>query len=261
MTNYNLIIPDIHQNLDRLNQILASEDAKSAKEIIFLGDYFDSFDYDFYTPEMCKFLNKNIDNDRYTFLIGNHDAHYLTKVKQYVCSGWSFQKQSIVDVTLDKAFLRKIKPFKYEKIAGKHFLFSHAGLHPSFTPFCFDEMLKGSSGYSIVETEPVKEWFLYKEREIKDSIFMNEYNVWLGAGKDRGGWEIHGGVTWMDWCSFREIEFLNQIVGHSTHSRPQSYNTPQGDINLNLDTNLKHYAKIDLDTAEVEVMSIVGRVA
>lgn len=260
MTNYNLIIPDIHQNLDRLNQILSTEDAKNAKEIIFLGDYFDSFDYDFNTKEMCNFLNKNVNNDRYTFLLGNHDAHYLTKVNKYRCSGWSFQKQSIVDTTLDKAFLRKIKPFRYEKIAGKHFLFSHAGLHPSFTPFCFNEMLKGSSGYDIVETEPVKEWFLYKEQEIKDSIFMNEYNTWLGAGKDRGGWETHGGVTWMDWCSLREIEFLNQIVGHSTYSRPQSYNTPQGDINLNLDTNLKHYAKIDLDTAEVEVMSIVGRV-
>ena len=137
MTNYNLIIPDIHQNIHRLNQILSTEDAKGAKEIIFLGDYFDSFDYDFNTKEMCTFLNKNINNDRYTFLLGNHDAHYLTKVNKYRCSGWSFQKQSIVDATLDKAFLRKIKPFRYEKIAGKHFLFSHAGLHPSFAPFLF----------------------------------------------------------------------------------------------------------------------------
>ena len=261
MSNYNLIIPDIHQNLDRLNQILSTEDAMNAKEIIFLGDYFDSFDYDFYTKEMCKFLNKNVDNDRYTFLVGNHDTHYITKVKQYVCSGWSFQKETIVDVTLDKAFLRKIKPFRYEKIAGKHFLFSHAGLHPSFAPFCFNEMLKGDSGHEIVETEPVKDWFWQKEVEIKDSMIFNEFNVWLGAGRDRGGMMPHGGITWMDWRSFEPIESLNQIVGHTTYSRPQSYNTSQGDLNLNLDTNLKDYVKIDLDTAEVEVISTIGRVA
>lgn len=250
MTNYNLIIPDIHQNIDRLNQILSTEDAKNAKEIIFLGDYFDSFDYDFNTKEMCDFLNKNVDNDRYTFLLGNHDAHYFTKVYQYRCSGWSSQKQSIVDVSLDKDFLRKIKPFRYEKIASKHFLFSHAGLHPSFTPLSFDELLK---------TDSVEEWFSRKEEDIKDSLFTNTFNEWLGAGRDRGGRQRHGGVTWMDWGSLEQIQNLNQIVGHSTYSRPQSYNTQQGDINLNLDTNLNHYAKVDLDTAEVEVISIVGK--
>ena len=81
---HKLIIPDVHQNIDRLNSILRTKDAEEAQEIIFLGDYFDSFDYDFYTPEMCDILNKNIDNDRYTFLIGNHDAHYLSGVSQYL---------------------------------------------------------------------------------------------------------------------------------------------------------------------------------
>lgn len=241
MTNYNLIIPDIHQNLDRLNEILATDDAKKAQEIIFLGDYFDSFDYDFYTLEMCKFLNKNIDNDRYTFLLGNHDAHYITKVKQYVCSGWSFQKQAIVDINLDKAFLKKIKPFRYEKIAGKHFLFSHAGLHPSFAPVCFDEMLKNDT---------VKEWFSHKEEEIKESMILDVFNVMLAAGWDRGGKEEYGGITWMDWRELIPIKGLNQVVGHTTYSKPQLYNT-YGDINLNLDTNLKYYGKLNMDTGEI----------
>lgn len=252
MSQFYLIIPDVHQNLDRVRQILETEDAKAAEHIIFLGDYFDSFDYDFNTKETCKFLNNNINNEKYTFLLGNHDLHYITKVQHYTCSGWTFQKQSIIDVNLSKEFVSKAKIWKYEKIAGKHFLFSHAGMHSHFAPVHFDEMLKTEKG--------LEEWFKYQEANVLDSIFVNQYHPLLGAGKDRGGYEKYGGVTWIDWSSLDQIPNITQIVGHSTHSYPQLSGNPLINYNLCLDTNLKYWGRLDLETGLTSYCTI-GRVA
>lgn len=233
---HKIVIPDIHQQIDRLKSIIQTTDCQEAEEIIFLGDYFDSFDYDFYTPEMCDFLNKNIENEKYTFLLGNHDVHYLSSVNQYMCSGWNFRKQSIIDTRLSKDFKKKVKPFKYEKISGEHVLFSHAGLHPSFAPIHFDELLK---------TSPA-DYFQEQEEKIMDNFIMNEYDHIFGAGKDRGGNLRYGGITWLDWSNFVAIKNLNQIVGHSIRVEPQILNS-ENSVNINIDTNLKHYMKIHLE--------------
>lgn len=238
---YKLIIPDIHQNISRVQILLESKVAQEAEEIIFLGDYFDSFDYDRNTVITCNFLNENINNHNYKFLIGNHDVHYITNVSNYICSGFTKHKKDVIASVLDKGVINKLEPFIYEKIAGKHFLFSHAGLHPSFTPVHFDDMLKGNY---------ISPFFDSLKYGIQDSIRYSTYNVHLAAGMDRGGREKHGGIVWMDWYSLSIIEDLNQIVGHSTFSKPQWFNS-ENTINLNLDTNLKYYATIDMHSAEV----------
>lgn len=238
---HKLIIPDIHQNISRVKVLLESKVAQEAQEVIFLGDYFDSFDYDRNTVITCDFLNENINVSNYTFLIGNHDIHYITNVSDYICSGFTRNKKDVIESVLNKGVLNKLEPFKYEKIAGKHFLFSHAGLHPSFTPVHFDDLLK---------EDFVCEWFNGLSEDIKDSIHASMFNRYLAAGMDRGGIEKHGGVVWMDWYSLEIIEDLNQIVGHSTFSKPKWFNS-ENTINLNIDTNLKYYATIDMHSAEV----------
>ncbi len=245
---HKIIIPDIHQNIDRLNSILQTPECQEAQEIIFLGDYFDSFDYDFYTPEMCKFLNNNINNERYTFLIGNHDIHYISSNTNYRCSGWSFQKQSIVDKFLDKQVIRKLRPFKYEMIQDKHFLFSHAGLHPSFVPFNFSDMLKDNN---------VSDWFNNLEQSTMAKLISGINDPLFGAGKDRGGFQKIGGITWLDWRNFELIENLNQVVGHSYRIMPDMINSfDESSININIDTNLRNYLRLNLyDTVHYEFLS------
>lgn len=241
---HKIVIPDIHQNIDRLNSILQTPECQEAQEIIFLGDYFDSFDYDFYTPEMCKFLNNNIENEKYIFLLGNHDIHYFSSIPNYRCSGWSFQKQSIIDLKLDKEVIRKIRPFKYEKILGEHFLFSHAGLHPSFVPFNFSDMLEDNTVY---------EWFDYLEQSTMDKQVAGISDTLFGAGMDRGGFQNFGGITWLDWRNFVPIDNLNQIVGHSHRMSPDiKTNSDKNSTNINIDTNLMYYLKIGLDKDVVQ---------
>jgi len=235
---HKIVIPDVHQNLPRLFEILEKPVCKEAEEIIFLGDYFDSFDYDYLTLETCKFLNDNINNLKYTFLLGNHDIHYLSSVSGYKCSGWSFQKQSVIDVNLSKEFKRKVKPFKYEKICGEHVLFSHAGLHPSFAPIHFDELLKN---------DKVKDWFDDLEIRTMDNFVINKYDTIFGAGKDRGGFQKIGGITWLDWYSFTPIDNLNQVLGHSQVSYPGIVSTMMNTRNINIDTNLNYFLKIDME--------------
>jgi predicted phosphodiesterase len=243
MNTYKIVIPDIHQNVDKLKQIINSDDGLNAQEIICLGDYFDSFDYDFNTKVMCDFLNSKIDDERFTFLLGNHDVHYLTKCKNYTCSGWTHRKQVIIDENLDKGFLNKAKIWKYEKNNGKHLLYSHAGLHPSFAPFFLDKML---------EEDTIQNWLDNQEQIVKDSMFANNPHPLLEAGKDRGGYQKHGGVTWMDWYNFKPIPYLNQIVGHSHMSRP-SFKNVDNSQNICIDTGLKNYLKIYIETGDWEI--------
>lgn len=249
MENYKIIIPDIHQNLDRLKKIMSSDDVLNAQEIIFLGDYFDSFNYDFLTKETCNFLNSYIKDDKFTFLLGNHDAHYLYNVKEYICSGFTQEKKNIIKEFLDTNFYQKVKLFKYEKIAGKHFLFSHAGLHPSHTTVSLNEKLK---------TDSIGDYFDNLEAQVKMSCNLYMYHPLLGAGMDRGGKQRYGGITWQDWTTLETINGLNQIVGHSQYTKPQTYKTLDSQFgvtfDINLDTNLKYYGKLNIDTGDIDFM-------
>lgn len=237
---HKIVIPDIHLNLDKLNLILNDPTCLEAQEIIFLGDYFDSFDHSHRVEDMCDFLNSNLENDRYTFLLGNHDVHYFCKVAVYTCSGWSETNQSTINRYLSRDFMKKVQPLKYEKIHNRNFLFSHAGLHPNLAPIHFDELLT---------TFEVQNFFDSMNQSIMDNMFTSIYDCRLGMGQDRGGLAKVGGVTWMDWDSFIPIDNLNQIVGHSTYTKPQ-FKYGDNSVNINIDTNLKNYLLIDMNSED-----------
>ena len=88
-----LIIPDIHQDLAGLKKIFKIEKLESFDEIIFLGDWFDSF----HEPpkvssfkDTCLFLRdlvwENEKTGKMIFLVGNHDLAYIYNNKK---SGYS----------------------------------------------------------------------------------------------------------------------------------------------------------------------------
>ena len=233
MSAHKIVIPDIHQQIFKLDILLDCEDFKTAEEVIFLGDYFDSFDQQDQFEDTVTFLNDNAGNPRYTFLMGNHDIHYLSTNKAYRCSGYSSNNHEYIKTNLSKEFRDKIKLFELKKIAGESVLFSHAGFHPS---------------HFTVSTDASKHDSLVKFFDSLD-IDINLNHPLLHAGQDRGGRQYGGGLLWIDWYSLELIEGLFQIVGHTQHTYPQMMaNAEMSACNINIDTALNHYLKIDLET-------------
>lgn len=231
MSPYKIIIPDIHQRISKIEYLLDLEDIKTAEEVIFLGDYFDSFDNKHQFEDTVAFLNENTSNPRYTFLMGNHDLHYLSDNTHYICSGYSRDNHKYIKKNLSKEFRSKIKLYDLQKIAGKSVLFSHAGIHPS---------------HFTVSTDATKHDSLVSFFDSLD-ININLDHPILHAGRDRGGCQQHGGILWIDWTNLKLIEGLSQVVGHSQYVIPQLQNIPNSTArNINIDTDLNHYLKIDL---------------
>jgi len=229
MNNYIVSIGDVHQKNSKLKKILESEDVQAAKEVIFHGDYFDSFDDHHQMKDTVAFLNENAANPRYTFLMGNHDISYLSTNKAYICSGYSQNTKDYITKNLSKEFRDKIKLYELKKIAGQSVLFSHAGIHPS---------------HFTVSTDATKHDSLVSFFDSLD-IDINLNHPLLHAGRDRGGRQYYGGLLWIDWYSLELIEGLFQIVGHTEHTVPQIMGMAEMNAcNINIDTALNHYLKI-----------------
>ena len=88
-----LIIPDVHEQIQKLKTILQTYAAVPA--VIFLGDFFDTFDgLTEATHETARWVAENSNHPRYRFLWGNHDLHYAYPLMQLICSGFTHQKLS-----------------------------------------------------------------------------------------------------------------------------------------------------------------------
>jgi|688.fasta_scaffold07513_25 hypothetical protein len=236
---YNIVIPDIHQQYERLIRITNSEIVRGAEKVIFLGDYFDSFDYPHETQRTCEFLNKNIDKENWIFLIGNHDVHYFSPNRSYRCSGWNSLSQTIIDSSLSFKPYEKMRWLYREEIAGKDVMYSHAGLHNDL----YKRLRTSFSDFA-----KFSDFVDYLNSSI-DATCIQFADPYISAGRDRGGKELVGGITWVDWYTFSPIPVVDQIVGHSTFTNPNWLNDNYiGSKNVCIDTNLKHILKVELDT-------------
>lgn len=236
-----IVIADIHQRIDDVKIILEKE--KNYDEVVFLGDWFDSF---FDPPKVagfeqtCEYLKHLVlehpQKDKFIFLIGNHDLGYIyenknysinriSKTIKYYCSGFTASKakkfrHAFFDQNLKDDFF-----FEHFKIAYRTqgFTLSHGGINVRHFPY----------GYTI-------EKFV---DELLPDVWKNfrnlEYNHnWLisGAGYHRGGNCPIGGILWQDWnAEFNStIETGKQIVGHTTVKEPDCIhmNTPMESWNL-----------------------------
>lgn len=128
-----IIFPDIHGR-DFWKKVLINDCGWETERYIFLGDYFDPYDYEGITPkdaidnwnELMMALTAYADKE-IVFLIGNHDAHYIDATFRSIACGSRFS-QIYCDKIQD--LLRQVKlQVAYElMIAGKRILFTHAGL-------------------------------------------------------------------------------------------------------------------------------------
>ena len=207
-----LVIPDVHERFDRLSNALVGRMEKASR-IVFLGDWFDAFggrDLD-RLGEICAFINANHDGLRYEdrviptdWLLGNHDCHYFFQSNGFKCSGYDPVKHNFISANIPDVVVDSFKIFTK---VGPYTL-SHAGFHEATLQYCRPEV----------------------EREALKTVKGGGWDPIFGAGRARGGSQMIGGPTWLDWNSeFEHIPEVPQIVGHTHGSAVRTKGVSTGD--------------------------------
>lgn len=246
-----LVIPDLHLRWSVAEKIMQSVDHDT---VIQIGDHFDNFSDDpIQNAEAAKWLRKQLEeNPKWIQIQGNHSIGYRFPHTYGVeCSGFSRLKSEAINKILKLKHWNKFKLFHYLKEGN--FLISHAGLSQGL----LSEYISGNP----------EKLQIYCDNAL-EKIRANMYDVIFGAGRDRGGQELCGGLLWCDFRSIIPHREYNQIVGHTivnvplvkwttrggitqikefnnemfSPKNPHRFN--QGNCCLNLDTNSRHYALI-----------------
>lgn len=247
-----LVIPDIHQDLAGLNKIFKLENLESFDEIIFLGDWFDSF----YEPpkvasfkDTCLFLRDLVWNNKHgkmIFLIGNHDLAYIYNNKKngyssviksntYWCSGVTKSKistfrQVFYDKSLrDEWFIENFKIAHY----SQGWFFSHAGIVDRQIPYAF-------TVEEVIDKVLPDVWLNFRNITYCQNALIS------AVGVARGGLDNVGGLLWLDYHNeFKASPNIGkQVFGHSYVPEPTASALNTEYESWNLDTNLKDYAII-----------------
>jgi len=203
-----LIVPDIHNKWFEAEQII---DMENADRVVFLGDYFDSFDDNAEIAyETACWLKTSVETPNRIHLIGNHDLSYINQ--DYTCSGFTQNKLwAIKNAHIDFSKLR------YYCLID-NWLCTHAGLTKGFF-----------KAYAQYETQFIPEFLDYM-------IENYEYRL-SDCTPYRGGNNAHAGILWCDYDEFEPIPNINQIFGH-THGDIRF----KDDNNICIDTWLNYYA-------------------
>jgi len=150
--NKTLIIPDIHGK----NVWKKMVEVESPDRVVFLGDYFDSFNI----PGLDQIHNfkeiieyKESKQSKVIMLIGNHDYHYYPEIGYNGTSGYQGGLAPNISQVVNEN--REHLQMAYTM---DHFLFTHAGVSPYF----MEEMF-GEDGYNIDDIDlTLNELFKYK---------------------------------------------------------------------------------------------------
>lgn len=207
-----LLIFDPHQDTDWIRRILKQEEGRFT-HLLLGGDYFDAkSDRAGSLADISGLLHELLRDygDNLTLLWGNHDIQYLEVIpsqRQYrnprnqnykIPSNYTNNRAKKLSKLLHDDLLRKGQLFA--QING--YIISHAGIAKQFWP----------SAISI-------ETSLLELKKIADDALLNvadRSSSLLQAGQARGGTQLIGGLTWLD---FNE-EFIDglpwpQIFGHT----------------------------------------------
>jgi predicted phosphodiesterase len=204
-----MFIGDIHGVPDW--EQIAKDALKQFYEIVFLGDYVDSFHVKtgeqlYNLNNICIFARKN--KERVTLLLGNHDYAYI-----YNHPGISgHQYHNIHD--FKKMFQDNIDLFQMawgytNPNTKKYTLATHAGLTARFwNHFLVPETKEGGFVHKITEGKEVPIHEVLNYLQDKDLLWK--------VGSARGGSGTPG-ILWADYTEVLEdrLEGINQIFGHT----------------------------------------------
>lgn len=235
-----LVIPDVHQQVDRLIAIY-SHYHKTVDHTILLGDYFDSFTHrleDVYA--MCQWLNAAANNPAITLLLGNHDLHYL--YPGFRCSGYKMETKDAIARRLSDEARAAIKIHAW---IGNDILCSHAGLTAAWLRQLPKPMTL-QTWLSRIEASFVRREYLWSDYNLTRKMVTS-------VGPHRGGYPTDiGGLLWCDWHhEFEPIPHIRQIVGHTMSPTPGVKGT-----NWNIDTGLQHVIVVTDGVVTIEPVAV-----
>lgn len=211
-----LIIPDVHGRDFWRDSVIKTLTNTSAN-IVFLGDYTDpyssewdpNFDYLQHTVDNFKEIIelKKQNSDRITLLLGNHDCGYA--ISDSICSS-----------RMDRTHLSELKELFRENrelfqiaeecdIAGRHFIFSHAGILKGWTRSVWGDKVDDTD-FNVVSR--LNNAWLDNDWNILDRL--GDYDTYRGWG----GYQ-YGSPVWSDirsWVKVTPNETYGfNIVGHT----------------------------------------------
>ena len=211
-----LIIPDIHGRdfwKEPVKKVLEDTNA----HIVFIGDYTDpyssewepNFDYLQHTVDNFKEIieMKKQNSDRITLLLGNHDCGYA--IGDDLCSS---RMDRIHQSELEKLFRENRELFQIAEecdIAGKHFIFSHAGILKGWVKSVWGDEADDTD-FNVVS-------------RLNNAWLDNDMNILsrLGDYDNYRGWDgfQYGSPVWSDirsWIRVTPEETYGfNIVGHT----------------------------------------------
>lgn len=214
-----LIIPDIHGR--DFYKSAVDEAVKDNVDIICLGDYLDPYPYEeLLEGGVSKPLKELVAlKKKYPhkihLLIGNHDSSYMfhpsmCRARYDMFNGPKYQRYFQNNAKSFDLFYRT-------EIAGKKFLFSHAGITRQWMSAVCDKIGLRTDNLDV---------FLHElNMRFKEFSLNNEKNsIWSllsHVGIERGGKEDSGSMIWADF--FEHVDKLNhledseiiQVVGHT----------------------------------------------
>ena len=234
-----LIFSDVHQDINKLSEIISHE---SADINVCLGDWFDSFFFDSdtdYKSTAIELREDFLTKPNNITLFGNHDLHYFFDNKYTYCSGYENNKRDIIKEALNKDINKVVDSFKWFVFIDEY-LCTHAGLNNHFLP------------PTIENNEDVYEYLANQANDANIKIRTDQFHWFYGAGKARGGTEKKGGLVWLDFDrEFAPIEGLKQIVGH-TYRKNGKVTKWRNTKNYCIDTNLSEWVTITNGKFEIK---------
>ena len=214
-----IIIGDVHGR-DQWKQIVAQE--KDADTVIFLGDYFDSFDISAVEQmhnfkEIVEFKETSFTNagtedqhkTRVIMLIGNHDYHYFPEINESSTSGYQTRMAMVI-----KQLIGENRQHLEVAHRMDEFVFSHAGISSEW----LDDTVTDWTEQNMVDK--INELFKYTPLSLDYRSFkMFSATEWSGASGY--GNETYQGPMWIRPKALMSAnkdtlrKKIIQVVGHT----------------------------------------------
>lgn len=237
-----LVLPDIH---GRKFWKQPCEKNEEYDKIVFLGDYFDPYEFEGITVEDAienfkEIMSFAVDNPKVVMLLGNHDEPYFSK-EYYALSKWHCRHSTVHHDEISMLFDEHRDLFKLA-YTQDNVLFTHAGCISDWLNFVFD--------YKYEKTLDLDELCNDLNNLVKTERGL--WNLYM-VSSYRGGDEPFGSCIWADvreiyWNiqnaingKYEPIYGVNQVFGHTL----QAYSDGNGGYEFGKPIEVKNLKMID----------------
>lgn len=208
-----LIIPDVH-GISEWKSCVTDAILSPDTQIIFLGDYVDSFNIDAWSifenlKDIIEFKKKY--SEQVTLLLGNHDYAYV--FGKALMSGYNIHMSHEYRRVFNKNWNLFDLAWGYEG-KDRYTLITHAGLTNSFYRKIINNINNPESiMHELLYSQPWEKMPLHKLL----NHFIDQVNLMWTIGYARGGSDKSGSILWADRRELIADNYtgIDQIVGHT----------------------------------------------